>query len=165
VSEHEDDPVLRRQAAELEMLLPALMRKLFTLDPDSPVSDLPVAQLRVCTLLQAGPRALTMLSQDLDISVSAMTQIADRLERAGMVERVSGAEDRRVRLLQLSGLGVERMRYRRAFRTHRAQEALVQLAPAARAAILEAVTLLLGAAAATAPATQREDPIPIRQQQ
>ena len=161
----EDDPLLRRQAAELETLLPALMRKLFTLDPENPVSDLPIAQLRVCTLLQSGPRTLSNLSQDLSISVSAMTQIADRLERAGMVERVSGAEDRRVRLLQLSPPGVERMQYRRAFRTHRAQEALQQLSEEERRTVLEAVTILLNAAAETAPATQQEDPIPIRQQQ
>lgn len=164
MSEH-DEMLLRLQAAELESLLPALMRKLFTLDPDSPVSDLPVAQLRVCTLLQAGPRALSILSQDLDISVSAMTQIADRLERVGMVERVPGIEDRRVRLLQLSAQGLERMRYRRAFRTHRAEEALLQLSEAERLAVLEAVSRLLAAATATAPAAQHEDPIPIRRQQ
>ena len=161
----QDEPLLRKQAAELESLLPALMRKLFTLDPDSPVSDLPVAQLRVCTLLQAGPRSLSMLSQDLDISVSAMTQIADRMERAGMVERVSGAEDRRVRLLQLSPQGVERMQSRRAFRTHRAQETLQQLTEAERPAVLEAVSRLFTAATATAPTAQHENPLPIRQQQ
>ena len=161
----QDKPLLQRQAADLESLLPALMRKLFTLDPDSPVSDLPIAQLRVCTLLQAGTRSLSMLSQDLDISVSAMTQIADRLERAGMVERVPGADDRRVRLLQLSAQGLERMQYRRAFRMHRAQEALLQIAEGERPAILEAVSRLLSAATATAPAAQHEDPIPLRQQQ
>jgi DNA-binding MarR family transcriptional regulator len=164
VSEEKDLTVCR-QAAELETLLPTLMRRLFTLDRDNPVYDLPVAQLRVCTLLQSGPRALSNLSQDLYISVSAMTQIADRLERAGMVERVSGAEDRRVRLLQLSPLGVERMQSRRAFRTDRAEEALLQLSEEERRAILEAVNLLLGAATATANATQQEDPISIRQQE
>ncbi len=164
MSEHEDVTVCR-QAAELETLLPTLMRRLFTLDRDNPVYDLPVAQLRVCTLLQSGPRTLSNLSQDLYISVSAMTQIADRLERAGMVERVSGAEDRRVRLLQLSPLGLERMQSRRAFRTNRAEEALLQLSEAERSAILEAVHLLLDAATETAPPTQQEDAIPIRQQQ
>jgi DNA-binding MarR family transcriptional regulator len=164
VSEPED-PLLCQQAAELETLLPTLMRRLFTLDRDNPVYDLPVAQLRVCTLLQSGPRPLSNLSQDLYISVSAMTQIADRLERAGMVERVSGAEDRRVRLLQLSALGLERMQSRRAFRIDRAQEALLQLSEEERHAILEAVHLLLDAATATASATQQDDPVPIRQQQ
>ena len=161
----QEESLVREQAAELESLLPALMRKLFTLDPDNPVSDLPLAQLRVCTLLQPGPKALSNLSQDLDISVSAMTQIADRLERAGMVERVPGTEDRRVRLLQLSPQGLERMRSRRAFRTRRAQEALLQLLETDRPAVLEAVRLLLEAAKATAPSAQHEDPIPIRQQQ
>jgi len=164
VSNH-DDPLVLQQAAELETLLPTLMRRLFTLDRDNPVYDLPLAQLRVCSLLQLGPRTLSNLSQDLYISVSAMTQIADRLERAGMVERISGAEDRRVRLLQLSPLGLERMESRRAFRIDRTQEALLQLSEAERHTVLEAMTLLLNAATATAPVAQQEDPLPIRQQQ
>ena len=160
-----DDPLVARQAAELETLLPTLMQRLFTLDRDSPVYDLPLAQLRVCSLLQSGPRTLSTLSQDLYISVSAITQVADRLERAGMVERISGAEDRRVRLLQLSPLGLERMQSRRAFRTERTKEALLQLSEVERHTVLEAVTLLLDAATATAPVTQHEDPLPIRPQQ
>lgn len=167
MSEHEDseESVVSRQAAELETLLPTLMRRLFTLDRDNPIYDLPLAQLRVCSLLQAGPRTLSSLSQDLYISVSAMTQIADRLERSGMVERVSGAEDRRVRLLQLSPLGVERMKSRRAFRINRAEEALMQLSEEERCTILNAVTRLLDAATETAPATQQEDPLSLRPQQ
>lgn len=161
----EIDPTLSRQATELETLLPTLMRRLFTLDRDNVVYDLPVAQLRVCSLLQSGPRTLSTLSQDLYISVSAMTQIADRLERAGMVERVSGSEDRRVRLLQLSPLGVERMKSRREMRIHRAVESLLQLSEEERCTVLDAVNLLLSAATETASASRQEDPIPIRQEQ
>ena len=82
-----------------------------------------------------------------------------------MVERVSGAEDRRVRLLQLSPLGVERMQSRREMRIHRAVESLLQLSEEERCTVLDAVTLLLSAATETASASRQEDPIPIRQEQ
>src|SRR5438128_8143690 len=88
------------QAAQLECLLPKLMRRLFTLQ--DAVSQLPLAQLRLCTILQGGPRPMSVLGEELSISVSAVTQIADRLERAGLVERVSEAEDRRMRRLRLT---------------------------------------------------------------
>src|SRR5260370_5467911 len=97
-----NEDILLAQAADLESLLPKLMRRLFTLDPSHPANELPVAQLRVCTILQAGPRTVSTISEELGISVSAVTQIADRLERAGFVERVAGQDDRRMKKLQLS---------------------------------------------------------------
>src|SRR5580704_18080599 len=96
------EDVLQEQALQLESLLPALNRKLFTLVPDHPSAEIPMAQLRTCSILQFGPRTMTSLSEELGISLSAMTQIADRMERAGLVERIMMREDRRQRLLQLS---------------------------------------------------------------
>src|SRR5215472_9587622 len=97
-----NDESLISQAAKLECLLPKLMRRLFTLDPSHPANELPVAQLRVCVILQAGPRTVSAVSEELGISVSATTQIADRLERAGLVERVAERDDRRMKLLRLT---------------------------------------------------------------
>ena len=77
------EELLLVQAGKLESLLPTLMRRLFTLDPSHPANDLPLAQLRVCTILQAGPRTVSAIGEELRISVSAATQIADRLEKAG----------------------------------------------------------------------------------
>ena len=46
-------------------------------------AELPLAQLRVCGVLCDGPRPMSAVSRELGVSLSAMTQIADRLERAG----------------------------------------------------------------------------------
>src|SRR5207244_9136663 len=97
---------LQEQAAQLESLLPRLMRTLFTLEAEHPVTELPLAQLRVCSILYTGPRTLSALGDELAISVSAVTQIADRLERAGLVERVAAPDDRRMKHLRLTSRGL-----------------------------------------------------------
>ncbi len=150
------------QAVQLEGLLPKLMRRLFTLEPDHPVADLPVAQLRVCIILQAGPRTLSAIGEELGISVSATTQIADRLERAGLVERVADPEDRRVKNLQLTAHGADLMRSRREVRVRRAEKALEHLSPEIRESILNAICTLLEAAQAASPAVPGEDPAGVR---
>jgi DNA-binding MarR family transcriptional regulator len=155
------DEVLLAQAAKLESLLPKLMRRLFTLDPSHPANELPVAQLRVCTILQAGPRTVSAISEELGISVSAATQIADRLERAGYVERVAGQDDRRMKKLQLTVHGAEVMRSRRETRVRRAAAALEQLPPSARAEVLQALHVLLDAGLAAPPPLSENEPIGI----
>ena len=134
------------QAAELECLLPMLMRRLFSLQAVHPVSELPLAQLNVCTILQGGPRSMTQLGEELSISVSAVTQIADRLERSGLVERVTEADDRRMKLLRLTDCGAKLMRDRREMRIQRVSEVLERLSPDDRANALRGIQALLDAA-------------------
>ena len=86
-----EDSIKLEEANKIASLLPALMRQLFTLDDDLAV-DLPLAQLRVCASLQDGPLPMSALSRELGVTLSAMTQIADRLERANLVSRVAEAE-------------------------------------------------------------------------
>jgi len=158
-----DDTVLS-QAQQLEELLPRVIRRLFTLEPDHPVMDMPIAQLRVCTILQSGARAMSQLSEELGITVSAMTQIADRMERAGLVERLTGVEDRRQKRLQLTVHGAEIISSRRRVRVRRAAEALEKLDEDVRLQLLTHLHALLGASVASAPAIPFEDPISIRQE-
>jgi DNA-binding MarR family transcriptional regulator len=136
---------IRIQAAELERLLPSLMRRMFTLDPEHPANELPVGQLRVCSILQGGPGSMSVIAEELGISISALTQIANRLELAGLVERVSIDDDRRVKNLQLTDEGHRIMRSRREFRVRRAASALSHLSALERERILEAVRTLLKA--------------------
>jgi DNA-binding MarR family transcriptional regulator len=152
-----EQETLQRQAALLEQLLPQLMRHLFALDPEHPAMELPLAQLRVCTILQSGPRSISALGEELDTSVSAVTQIADRLERAGFVERVAEPDDRRMKKLQLTPHGAEVMRSRREARVRRAQQALATLSPESREAALHAVRVLLDAGRASAPPIARDE--------
>jgi DNA-binding MarR family transcriptional regulator len=159
------DDTLQDQAVELEQLLPRMMRRLYTLDPDHPANDLPVAQLKVCTILQSGPRTHSAISEELGISVSATTQIADRLERAGLVERIAGVDDRRTKYLQLAPHGMEMMRTRREIRVHRTRCALAQLSPEARQATLDVLRALLAASVAVTPDRPHGDPVGLRQEQ
>jgi DNA-binding MarR family transcriptional regulator len=140
--------VLLRQAADVEAILPRLMRQLFTLDVNDPTIELPVGQVRVCSILREGPRTMSAISKELGISLSGTTQIADRLERVGLVERIGGTDDRRVKSLQLTPHGVEVMRRRNERRVRRVAEALGALEPEERIALLDAIQALLRASQA-----------------
>ena len=151
------DDNLQEQAERLECLLPKLMRRLFTLPADHPAMELPLAQLRMSLILQVGPRAMSSLSEELSISVSAATQIADRLERAGMVERVSDSDDRRIKNLRLTVAGAEIMRSRREARVRRAAETLAGVPEATREETLRAIQALLDASLTAATRVPNED--------
>ena len=159
------DDLLQEQALQLEGLLPVLNRRLFTLVPDHPSAEIPMAQLRTCSILQFGPRTMTSLSEELGISLSAMTQIADRMERADLVERIMMREDRRQRLLQLSERGSEMMRTRKQIRIQQAAIALALIKDNERMEILKLLRVLLAAAASLSPEPKRIDPVGARQEQ
>lgn len=139
-----DDPILLHQAAMIADELPSVMRQLFTFAND-PADDLPLAQLRVCSILSAGSRPMSALSREVGVSVSAMTQIADRLERARLVKRIAEGTDRRVRCLQLTPRGEKMMHMRRQARIGRVSNVLANLSPEARAEVTRGVELLLNA--------------------
>ena len=134
------------QAQELAAVLRGLQRRLTVLDENDPTIGMPIAQLRVCGILQDGPLPVCALSRELGISASAVTQIANRLQRAGMVERIPDPEDRRVRSLVLTTHGREAMQARRQRRVERIQSALGGIAPPRRGEILDAMRDLLEAA-------------------
>jgi DNA-binding MarR family transcriptional regulator len=96
--------------AEADGLLMSVVRNLLYVEDRT--SDLPLRQLHVCVTLYGGPLSMSQLSRKLGVSMSAMTQIADRLERAGMVARQASDPDRRVRCLILT------LRGRRALQAH-----------------------------------------------
>jgi DNA-binding MarR family transcriptional regulator len=135
---------LADQAEAMLSLLPAVMRNLFRLDDDL-ATELPLAQLRVCSILREGPRPMSMLSREMGVSLSAMTQIADRLERSRLVTRVSEGPDRRVRCLQLTPHGEHLMHRRDAEHAQSVREVLEHLSPRARSEALKSLDALLQA--------------------
>ena len=157
-----EDDEIELQAAQLEQLLPGLARRLFAVDPDHPLADLPVAQLRVCSLLfQRGARTMSQVGEELGISLSAVTQLADRLERAGLVARTAESapgRDRRTKRLCLTPHGETLMRLRRAARLRRTEQALHRLSGEKRRAVLDVLETLLDAAstATSTPITPKE---------
>jgi DNA-binding MarR family transcriptional regulator len=153
VNGHADSAVCDKQVAggddakRVAELLMSLMRDIFAVDDQA--SELPVRQLRVCAMLYEGSRSMSSLSRELGVSLSAMTQIADRLERAGLVKRAFEGNDRRVRCLQLTLRAQRIMRLREKSRIQRASAALEQLAPEERKNVLTTLQALRSACCAT----------------
>jgi DNA-binding MarR family transcriptional regulator len=135
------------QAKTMTELLMSLMRDIFAVDDQA--AELPLRQLRVCAMLYEGARSMSSLSRELGVSLSAMTQIADRLERAGLVKRSFEGTDRRVRCLQLTPRAQRIMRLREDSRVQRASAALDQLPPPERENVLATLHALQTACTAT----------------
>ncbi|MGA2034714.1 MAG: MarR family transcriptional regulator [Thermoguttaceae bacterium] len=131
-------------------LLTSVVRQVFAVDGDLAV-DLPVAQLRVCGILCQGCKSMSALGRELGVSLSAMTQIADRLERAGLVTRVAEEADRRVRCLQLTGRGQQIMQSREAVRIERVMAVFERMPPATRKEVHDALKTLVQASAVPRP--------------
>src|SRR5690606_22746282 len=92
--------LVHQQARAVDASFKALARRVLV--HDDPASELPLRQFRVCAALFEGSRSMKELSLELGVSQSAVTQLADRLEAAGMVVRGAAGEDRRVRNLELT---------------------------------------------------------------
>jgi len=71
--------------------------------------ELPIRQLSVCHALFMSSGSMSQVSRLTNISLSGMTQVVDRLEKLGIVERFTSREDRRLRLLQLTKKGRQLM--------------------------------------------------------
>ena len=136
---------LKAQAKLVVKAMPRVMRHLFALDEDDPASKLSVAQLRVCAVLAEGPLPMSNLSRDLGMSLSAMTQIADRLERSGFVQRVRDEDDRRVRVLQLTPSAERVMHERHERHVQRVMALLESLPVDGRENVIRALSMLDGA--------------------
>jgi len=148
-------PGVHDQARELTSLFVSLTRQLFVVDDF--VAEMPLRQLRVCVLLYDEPRSMSVLSRELGVSLSAMTQIADRLERARLVKRSFEGNDRRVRCLQLTPRGQKMMHLREEARILRAQTVVERMSLPAREQVIESMRTLLSATQSIAQSSSRPE--------
>jgi DNA-binding MarR family transcriptional regulator len=114
---------LRAQA--VHKALHGFGRNLLTID--DPTMDLPVRQLKVCLALLPRSCSMSEIGRAVGMSPSAVTQVSDRLERRGLVEREFQDEDRRVRKLRLTAKGLRLMRTHEENQIHRIASALERL--------------------------------------
>jgi DNA-binding MarR family transcriptional regulator len=135
-----------KQAETFVVLLQSLLREL-TIGSKDPAAQLPLAQLRICRVLCDGPQSISSISRELCVSPSAVTQSADRLERAKLVRRVANSSDRRVRCLQLTDRGEKLLRRHDEERIRRTAAMLDQLTPIVRKEALLTIERLGSAAA------------------
>ena len=141
----EDVPPTRSSSyiAEADGLLMSVVRDLLYVEDRT--SDLPLRQLHVCASLYGGPLSMSQLSRKLGVSMSAMTQIADRLERSGMVARQASDPDRRVRCLILTPRGRRALQAHEKIRQERLAAAFQTLDAASRRKLIAGLKLFQAA--------------------
>lgn len=115
------------ESDEVHLALRTIVRSLLSVD-DS-MMDLPLRQLKVCLTLFRHSRSMSEIGRELNLSPSAVTQVSDRLERRGLIERVFQDEDRRVRKLRLTRKGQQLVRSRERKQLRRIGTALDTLTP------------------------------------
>lgn len=151
-----DDAVVA-QAWALDEIFKGFARRV--LIDDDPASALPLRQLRVCLTLYEAPRSMSEISRELGFSLSAMTQIADRLERAGLVTRWFEGPDRRVRRLRLTPRARRMLRIREEARIRRVAAVLGTMNESSRQSVLAAFDALRQAAVLVSNAVLASDTV------
>lgn len=134
---------LLRKSVFFEDLLPKILRGIYRLEPGLTVGDLTLAQLRLCVLLQTHSKSMSSVSEELGISISAVTQLADRLEHLGMVERTLHEDDRRSKELSLTQHGREIMQERKNLRIQRVYDTLRKMSDVDLDIVMHALRILL----------------------
>lgn len=108
------------------------------------------SQLRVLHILEHHDGInLRTLAASLASTPPSTSRLCDRLQAAGFIERVVGAEDRREVRLHLSGRGRSFLADLRARRESELQKVLADMPAAKRVALLEGLEAFCAAAAAT----------------
>lgn len=137
--------IANERALKLESALPRLMRAMYRPNGDDPLSELPVAQLRVVRLLFTESKTHSAVGDELGISLSAVTQMANRLEQIGLIERIEDQNDRRVKFLRLTPTCKEVMTQRQQRRVARIKEVLATLQDDEQAVIIDSIEKLVAA--------------------
>ncbi|MBN9502203.1 MAG: hypothetical protein BGO01_19165 [Armatimonadetes bacterium 55-13] len=137
---------LREVADQFETVLSSLLRQLFHVNENEPLSDLPLMQLRVVKGLYPDPKLVSAVAKELRMSASRLAHLLARLEDAGLVRRYDDEKDRRVRYAELTEQGISLMRQRRALRNERTVHLFERLTSAERDQVMCSLRLLLGRA-------------------
>ncbi len=145
---------------QIERLLPAVMRGLFTPPAEqSPLWDLPVPQLRALHLLRRhGDLAMRVIAGHLGVAMSTATQVADRLEALGLVQRLDDPSDRRVVRLSLTESGGLELAHLAQQRRAGAEAAMLHLTDKEREVVLSGLRLLEGAVRESVPVSTGRRP-------
>lgn len=131
------------------LLMRSARRLLFEVGTESPLWDLPVPQIRALHMIAHRRRcAMGDLAERLGVAMSTATQLADRLEQRGWIQRVDDPEDRRVVRLALTPEGQGIVEQRRQQRRAQLQGALAGMPAEKREALIEGLRALVEAGGA-----------------
>lgn len=118
-----------------------IAESLASLDP-----PLTMPQWRVLVLASEGDCNVSAVAEDLRVHMSNATRICDRLVAAGLLERRRADHDRRQVLLHLTAAGQGLFDRAMDYRRHRIEQAMALMSADERAALTNAVSLLVEAA-------------------
>ena len=142
--------------AEVARLLPCAMRWLFAPAAEpSLLWELPPPQMRALFMLrQGGDLTMHEIAGRLGVAMSTATQLADRLERLALVERLADAADLRLVRLALTDAGRAAIAEHARRRDERIAAAMERLTAAEQETVLRGLSLLEKAAREGAPVSQ-----------
>src|SRR3954463_12885191 len=149
--DHSNGTVTTTKADAVHTALRNAVRRFLGVDDST--MDLPLRQLKVCVSLYGHSRSMSDLGRELSLSPSAVTQISDRLERRGLIERVFQDEDRRVRKLRLTRKGQQLIRRREQKQLARIETALHGLTEDEIGRVLAGLDILTKVSTPPEPAT------------
>ncbi|MCW3099091.1 MAG: Transcriptional regulator [Chthonomonadaceae bacterium] len=138
------DTAMAEPEPPLEHALFRVMRALVFDDRPVPELDgLPLAQLRLLMSVYYGPNStMKDFSERLNVSQSTVTQLAERLVKRGLVDRMMDAHDRRVIRLHTSVRGQSLVGQADAARKATLRKVWFALAPSEQRRLEKALTLL-----------------------
>jgi len=121
-------------------------------DPQSPLAELPIAQLRCLHVISRHEgQKMQELADTLAVKLSTLSQIVERLVQRGMVERHPDPSDRRVVRLRLTGVAQNALAAAGRARQARLLAASEALTDEERAQVVAGLRLLGGAAEKSQP--------------
>jgi DNA-binding MarR family transcriptional regulator len=107
-SPHQQNEITEQPAPIGQAFFRVMRAVMFEDEPIAALDALPLAQMRLFWTVQHTPDAtMKDLSERLNVSQSTVTQLAERLVKRGLAERVPDPNDRRIVRLRLSKLGTE----------------------------------------------------------
>jgi len=127
-------------AAGVTAVLKRLIGLFRSLSPSDGLSLTAAATL--ATLDRSGPGRLTALAAHEGVTQPAMTQLVDRLQGAGMLDRVPDPADGRAVQVRITGEGRALLARRRAVRAERVAGLLARLSPDDQALLTAALPAL-----------------------
>ncbi|MBI2862112.1 MAG: MarR family transcriptional regulator [Chloroflexi bacterium] len=135
--------------AEILKLIPVLRRIPRPRAMDGwPAHDFPLVQVWALMLLaQEGSKTVGEVAQGVGVSCPAATELVDRLEQRGAVQRVRSPQDRRKVLVQLTPKHAEVIRAAVAERRDRVASALEQLTSQEQESLVRGLRLIVRALA------------------
>lgn len=136
------------EAAAFVRLLQRSIRMVNVASGDDPLAELTLSQKRIVRSVYESPSTVSSLAEEMNLTVSAVTQNVKKLLDQGILEHGEQEEDRRQKPLRLTAYGEAMMRERSERQQIRARQILKKFSPEEQDQILKALRLLVNTAGA-----------------